>query len=501
MLATKKRKLIGTKVSVDELLGIEPIPPADAGTRCHEIMNCEMYDCPAYNAEDIRCWLISGTKCCDAKQPTTFENKRDKCVKCEAHEVNAGVFDVLSAEEDKEIQLERGESRAIIKVRVQPVVDDVGDYVGTVIVLRDVTTEHEIAQMKNEFVSTVSHELRTPLTSIKGYVDLILDGDAGEINEIQQDFLSIVKENSDRLVQLINDMLDISRIESGRIHLKVEPLSITESIEGAVDTFRAVLAQTGRSIETAVPESLPLAAGDRDRIGQVLINLISNAVKYSPEGGGVTVGAHVKDGFVVVSVADEGLGISREDQKQLFTKFYRVDSAMTRDIGGTGLGLSICKSIIELLGGRVWVESTLGKGSTFYFSVPVAGDATVRTPGIAGPESEGGTVLVVDRDPEVAALIETYLVRHGYEVVKAFSGEEALGLALRVRPSVITLDVILDDTDGFELIQRLEGPPGDRGHPRGRALDRLRRGAQLPARRRELPREADRPGASARRRE
>jgi signal transduction histidine kinase len=231
-------------------------------------------------------------------------------------------------------------------------------------------------------------------------VDLILDGDAGEINEIQQEFLGIVKENADRLVSLINDMLDISRIESGRVHLKIEPLAIEDSIAGTVDSFRAVLDQSGRTIKTRIPDNLPKVAADRDRVGQVLMNFVSNAVKYSPEGGDVVITAKRTGDRVSVSVTDHGMGISREDQKQLFTKFYRVDNALTREIGGTGLGLSICKSIIELLGGKVRIRSKFGEGSTFTFTLPVASKELVRTPYVQGPEDVGGKVLVVDRDPK-----------------------------------------------------------------------------------------------------
>ncbi|MBI5231243.1 MAG: response regulator, partial [Coriobacteriales bacterium] len=246
---------------------------------------------------------------------------------------------------------------------------------------------------------------------------------------------------------------------SGRIHLKVEPISLRDSIADAVATFQAVLAQSGRTVKADVPDDLPDVAGDRDRVNQVLINFISNAIKYSPEGGDVTVTAKGADGAVMVSVTDEGLGISVEDQKLLFQKFFRVDSAITREIGGTGLGLSICKSIIELLGGSIGVKSKLGQGSTFYFTLPVAAADLVRMPKVAGPEGAHGTVLVVDRDPEIAALIETYLSRHGYDVVQAHSAEEAIETARRVQPSVITLDVILDDADGFELLQRFKEQP------------------------------------------
>jgi len=457
MLHASEHELVGTRVSVDGLMGIEPIDQVSGASHCRDIMNCELADCPAYSSADIRCWLMSGTLC-EGGTPQTFAEKQQRCRECETHEILSETLDAL-AEDYRELDLQCDGDRLVVKVRVTPSTDSDGDYTGRVVAIRDITSEYEIAQMKNEFVSTVSHELRTPLTSIKGYVDLILDGDAGEINDIQHEFLSIVKENSDRLVELINDMLDISRIESGRIHLKVGPEYIPDIVEGAVDTFRAVLGQSERTVKVKLPDDLPLVTADSDRVRQVLINLIGNALKYSPAGGDVAVKAKHTGDTVTVSVTDKGLGISREDQKLLFTKFYRVDSAMTREIGGTGLGLSICKSIIEFLGGTIGVKSAAGVGSTFWFSLPVAPEEMVRKPEISGSRPEGGTVLVVDSDPEIASLIETYLRRRGYRVYKAYSADEALATAQRVKPQVITLDVIMENGDGFDLMTRLRETP------------------------------------------
>ena len=466
MLRTTSRKMLGKKVSIDKLLQIEEAKFEDAEpTHCKDARNCNLPDCPAYHAEDLRCWLVSGTLCGADHHSGTFAEKRDTCLECDFHTDHADMFDALDGVEPAEVELKYDDAELVVKVGVSAVVDSAGEYIGRVIALRDITAEREIADMKNEFVSTVSHELRTPLTSIKGYVDLILDGSAGEINEVQQDFLGIVKENSDRLVELINEMLDISRIESGRVHLRVEPMGIAESIDGSVDTFRAVLAQTGRSIEIHVPANLPPVIADRDRVGQVMINLLSNALKYSPGGGRVDVTASHNGDFVTVAITDQGLGIGKEDLKRLFTKFYRVDSAMTREIGGTGLGLSICKNIIELLGGEITVKSKLGSGSTFSFTLPVATDDMVRTPSLAGPSEVSGTVLVIDHDPYVADLIETYLVKRGYSVVKAHTADEAMATAIRVKPGAITLDVILEGTDGFDLLHRLKEEPITTGIP------------------------------------
>jgi signal transduction histidine kinase/DNA-binding response OmpR family regulator len=466
MLRVTRRQVMGKRVSIDELLGVESEgAPARPDRRCADVRQCAQIDCPAYSGKELRCWLVTGTLCHPESGPCTFEKKRTECVDCDFHRTYAEAFDPLGSEAVSEIELPHEDHDIVVKARVTAVVDEAGSYIGRVLALRDVTTEREIADMKNEFVSTVSHELRTPLTSIKGYVDLILDGSAGEVSDIQREFLGIVKENSDRLVELINEMLDISRIESGRVHLKVEPLDLAESVTGAVDTFRAVLSQTDRTVEVHLPERLPLVVADRDRVGQVLINLISNAIKYSPGGGQVSVTAKHAGEQVVVSVTDQGLGIGKDDQKRLFTKFYRVDTAMTREIGGTGLGLSICKTIIELLGGEIGCRSKLGQGSTFWFSLPLAPQEMVRMPSLEGPDDVGGTVLVIDRDPEVADLIQTYLVRRGYDVVQAHTADDALETALRVKPRAITLDVILDEGDGFDLLHRLKENPETKDIP------------------------------------
>lgn len=458
MLGTRPARVMGKRRTMSVLLGLEP-PPSKEALACWDMLSCRRVECPAHEAEDLRCWLVAGTLC-DEGRPETFREKMSSCYACDVYLRNSRLLEECGMSFTRELTLSEPAYR-ILQIRTNPVIDTQGNYIGCVKNLHDITAEREISQMKNEFVSTVSHELRTPLTSIKGYVDLILDGEAGDINEIQREFLQIVKQNNDRLVALINDLLDISRIESGRIHLKIQPIDMGDIIAGTVETFKAVLEQTQMTVETSVSKSVPHAAGDRDRVAQVLINLISNAIKYAPGASKIAVRARRRANQVVVSVKDYGIGVSGEDQKRLFSKFYRVDSSLTRDVGGTGLGLSICKTIIELLGGQIWVESKVGKGSTFSFSLPIAPRELARMPDVEAPldAEKGGKVLVVDRDPEIANLIEIYLRKAGYDVLKAYTAEEAVRKAAQERPRVITLDVMLDTIDGFDLLGQLKENP------------------------------------------
>ncbi len=463
LLGVKASKVVDRVVTLASLLG-EPEPDRSRAVLCWEELNCGALQCLAHSADDPRCWLLSGTPGDDGKK-RAFADKRAECSDCEVYVRNAPLFEESALSSVREVVLSKPEHK-VIEVRCNPVIDSNGGFLGSVASLHDVTAEREIAVMKNEFVSTVSHELRTPLTSIKGYVDLIVEGEAGDINDIQREFLQIVQENSDRLVSLINDLLDISRIESGRIHLKVEPLDVADVLAGAVETFAALAETAGVKLVLKEPKAMQPVAGDRDRVGQVLLNLVSNAIKYSPDGGTVVVSARRSGDTVAFSVKDTGIGIEKDDQENLFTKFYRVDSSLTREIGGTGLGLSICKSIVELLGGRVWVRSEPGKGSTFSFSLPVASKALVRTPDVEAPQTaRAGKVLVIDPDPCVADLIETYLVKRGHQVLKAHSAAEARRVAANESPSVITLDVMLKDADGFAVLQQLRDDPATAGIP------------------------------------
>ena len=236
-------------------------------------------------------------------------------------------------------------------------------------------------EAKTEFISFVSHELKQPMTSIKGYTDLMASGAAGELNEMQHSFLETVLSNTDRMNRLVSDLLDISRIESGRIQLAFEDVPIQQVIEDALRTLRKQIEAKHQTLEVSVPPDQPPIRGDRDRLIQILTNLVSNAHKYTPEGGGIAIrtqrrsdgrGARRPKEFILCSVSDTGIGIALADQKRLFTKYFRADDPAVLNVAGTGLGLVITKSLVELHGGEIWVESELGKGSTFAFTMPVA---------------------------------------------------------------------------------------------------------------------------------
>src|SRR2546425_11432566 len=230
----------------------------------------------------------------------------------------------------------------------------------------------ELDKLKSDFVSTVSHELRTPMTSIKGYVDNILDGLTGALTERQSYYLNRVKYNVERLTRMINDLLDLSRIEAGKVELHRSAVCMRDLVNDVVEGFQRAAQEKGLTLRSHQPDELPAIRGDRDKLHQVLTNLIQNAIKFTPKGGEIRVEANAHDGgFVLVSVSDTGCGIPPHELDRVFDRFYRVESVSAEECG-SGLGLPIAKSLVELHGGRIWAESTPGQGSRFYFTVPIA---------------------------------------------------------------------------------------------------------------------------------
>jgi signal transduction histidine kinase len=224
-------------------------------------------------------------------------------------------------------------------------------------------------RLKDDFVASVSHELRTPLTSIRGYVELLLEGDVGELNEEQERFLAVVDRNADRLLTVVGDLLFVSQVEAGVISLERKPFELTGLLQEAVEAARPAAESKGIELDLTAVDVAEVEA-DRGRIAQVLDNLLSNAIKFTPSGGNVRVRASATGHRATIEVADSGLGISAEDQARLFTRFFRTSAATA--IQGTGLGLTIVKAIVESHGGKITVKSQVAVGTVFSVELPLA---------------------------------------------------------------------------------------------------------------------------------
>ena len=270
-----------------------------------------------------------------------------------------------------------GDEARVLRIIASQFPDESNNVAGTVYVFDDITNEHEIEQMKSEFVSLVSHELRTPLTSIIGFISLILDGKTGNINQKQHESLSRAHRQSKRLAVLINDLLDISRIESGRIEMKQEQVQIDWIAKRRIEELRPQADEKSISLILETPPNLPIMIADADRIGQIFINLIGNAIKFTPDNGKVTVRISkssqngTEDNGFHVEVIDTGPGIPPEEREKVFDKFRQLGNVQTRQQGGSGLGLSIASGIVEAHGGKLWVDTgDNGQGCNFQFFIP-----------------------------------------------------------------------------------------------------------------------------------
>ncbi|MFO8011217.1 MAG: PAS domain S-box protein [Dehalococcoidia bacterium] len=338
----------------------------------------------------------------------------------------------------------------------------------------------ELDKAKDDFLSIVSHELRTPLTSIKSFAEILLTYE--DDKDVQREFLNIINDESERLTRLINDFLDLSKIESGRMHWDTTTVDMAEVIHSAVYSVDSLLAQTDLRVETQLQSGLPPVWGDKDRFTQVVTNLLGNAIKFTPEGGEIRVTAKAVDkessggsSMVEVSVRDNGRGILPEDQEAIFEKFSQAGDKAGRGAMGTGLGLPICKQIVENFGGSIWVESEVGKGSTFSFTMPVAEEAV---PGeneqppadkVDGKNEEkpgtGNTILVVDDEPNIRRFLSHEFTARGFNVIEAANGKEAIEKVRKFMPNLITLDIMMPDINGFDVTEMIKGDPSTSGIP------------------------------------
>lgn len=320
-----------------------------------------------------------------------------------------------------------------------------GGQAGSVIVLHDVTAIKELERAKDELIGMVSHELRTPLTSIVGFTELLLDRSYSDVQ--QKGYLGTMLKEGRRLTELINDFLDLQGLEGGFKKLDLGPADVRNVISRAI-------ASTGIDTQPKInfdwPKELPLVMADTNAIHQVLLNLLSNARKYSPGGGPINVNATVIDDVVEVSIQDHGLGIPREAVPKLFNKFFRVQNLDRRQISGTGLGLAISRRIIDMHGGRVGAESAgLGQGSRFYFTLRVV-----------SAEAKSGDVLLVEDDIGFARLLEAELSAEGLSSVWAPDAETADQLIAQSTPRAVVLDLMLPGASGEDFLARLRASKG-----------------------------------------
>ncbi len=376
---------------------------------------------------------------------------------------------------------------AILKDSTSSILGDL--CIGSVILIRDITIEKEVDQVKTDFISTVSHELRTPLTSILGFAKIVSKKledtifpkvqteDAKTKRTIKQvaQNIDIMVSEGERLTKLINDVLDIAKMEAGRVDWNMQYFSVHELIQRATSATFALIEQKGLELIIDVSEDLPKILGDRDRLLQVVINLISNALKFTDEGS-VTCKASCTDSEITISVIDTGIGIPEADQPKIFEKFKQVGNPLTDKPKGTGLGLSICQQIVKHHGGKIWVESDLGQGSSFSFTLPIScsvGDGVktidIGTPVthlhelVANTESSPAdlnkTILVVDDEAPLRELLRQQLSAEGYTVKVAKDGRDAIAQVKKQLPDLVLLDVNMPEMSGFDVAAVLKHNP------------------------------------------
>jgi signal transduction histidine kinase len=326
----------------------------------------------------------------------------------------------------------------------------------------------EIDRLKTQFLANMSHELRTPLNSIIGFSRVLLKGIDGPLTDLQEADLSSIYNSGHHLLSLINSILDMSKIEAGKIDLTYEEVDLSDIFKTVIATTRALVKDRPITLRVDVPDDLSTAWGDAQRVRQILINLLSNASKFTSEGE-IVVQAREGPEFVTISVSDTGIGIKPEAQTRLFIPFQQVDGSTTRRAEGTGLGLAISRSFVDMMGGEIWVESEPGKGSTFCFTLPIYRAVREREEREIGVQLEPDkkTVLAVDDDAGVISLFKRYLENEGYQVIGVVQSPRAIETARRLAPhlSAITLDVVMPNLDGWQVLRSLKQDPSTRDIP------------------------------------
>ncbi len=349
-----------------------------------------------------------------------------------------------------------------VLVNTTPIRSEDGRLVSVVATIQDITPLEELERLRAGFLGMVSHELRTPLTSIKGSAATVL-GSSSPLDPAEtRQFFRIIEEQADQMRDLINNLLDLTRIEAGTLSVVAEPADVTAVIDQARNQFLS--GGYRNSIEVDLAPNLPQVVADTQRIVQVLHNLFSNASKYSREWSRIRVSASLEDGHVAISVADEGKGIAGEHLPHLFTKFSRIDAGGDHRLGGHGLGLAICRGIVEAHGGRIRAESEGdGRGTRFIFTIPAVDETANRlSPGLAngstGPGQTpraSGRILAIDDDPQILRYVRNTLAEAGYRPVVTSDVDEVGNLLEAERPQLVLVNLVLPGIDGFDLLEHI----------------------------------------------
>ncbi len=323
-----------------------------------------------------------------------------------------------------------------------------GRFVG--VALEDVSQRKAVERLKDEFVSTVSHELRTPLTSIRGSLGLLTGAATEPLPDSAMELLGIAMSNTERLVRLINDILDLDKIDAGQLDLRIAPLNVTQVLTSVLEQMRPLAVAANVTISSSV-RGLREVGADEDRLVQVLTNLLSNAIKFSPAGGQIRLEVKtLPSGNVRFEISDEGPGIAEHDKLRLFNRFQQLDGSDRRSKGGTGLGLAISKAIVEQHGGTIGVQSEVGRGSTFWFELPMTESF------VPNSATNGRTILIVEDDPVVARAFRRQLEHEGYQLMHAATVAEAQRLvSSNATISAIVLDMMLPDGSGHDVLEHL----------------------------------------------
>ena len=318
----------------------------------------------------------------------------------------------------------------------------------------------EMNRLKSEFLANMSHELRTPLNAILGFTDLMIDGQCGELTEQQSTYLQTVYTSGQHLLNLINSILDLSKIEAGKMEVFPEEFYVQDVVEFALSLVESQAAKKQINLHKAIAAEVKTVVADQTKVQQILQNLLTNAVKFTPENGRIGIVVTQDNNGVLFAVSDTGVGISKEDQQKIFSAFTQVDATYTRTFEGTGLGLSLVDHYVRMHRGKVWVESEMGKGSTFYVRLPRAtssglapnADAKAKAPPVE-------TILVIEDDPMARSIMKQYLEPTGCKVHFATNKEEARKAIKTVKPSLITLDITLGKESGWDLLSEVKSDP------------------------------------------